>query len=83
MLRTDPEAGEEADEGSAVLVQVSTGLPTLVVPDLVGQEPRTALESLQTAQEQASIDLSVEMLYEPVSDLGQVDRVGPYRTGRR
>ena len=75
VFRTDPEAGEEADEGSAVLVQVSTGLPTLVVPDLVGQEPRTALESLRTAQEQASIDLSVEMLYEPVSDLEQVDRV--------
>ena len=75
VLRTDPEAGEEADEGSAVLVEVSTGLPTLVVPDLVGQEPGTALESLRTVQEQASINLSVEMLYEPVDDPGGVDRV--------
>ena len=75
VLGTDPEAGEETDEGATVLVKVSTGVTALLVPDLIGLSSDAALDLLRTAQEEAATGVAVEILYESVSDPDLVDRV--------
>ena len=75
VLGTEPEAGEETDQGATVLIRVSSGATELVVPDLIGQVSDAALQLLRETQDQASIDISVESIYEPVDDPEMVGRV--------
>ena len=49
VIRTDPEAGSEAEEGSEVLVVFSAGPPAVEVPDVVGETRETAESMLVDA----------------------------------
>ena len=75
ILGFEPEAGQEVDQGSTVTVLVSSGLKTLIIPDLSGLGLEEALEALQTAQEEAGTTIPVETIYQQTDDPEQVDRV--------
>ena len=75
VIGTEPEAGEEIDEGATVLVKVSTGMAVLVVPDVTGLSLDAALEQIQAAQDETAISVTVEAIYEPATDPEMVDRV--------
>lgn len=80
VLGTAPEAGEEVDEGGTVLVEVSSGIAPLVMPDVVGRTSEEALTLLESAQIAASTDFAVEVLSEQVGDpelAGAVIRTEP------
>ncbi len=47
VLEQDPTAGSRADKGSTVTLTVSSGLGTVVVPDVAGQPERQALKTLR------------------------------------
>jgi serine/threonine-protein kinase len=47
VLEQDPPAGSRIDEGSTVTISVSTGLGTVVVPDVAGQTEKQALKALR------------------------------------
>ena len=83
VLGTDPEAGEETDEGATVLVKVSTGVTALLVPDLIGLSSDAALDLLRTAQEEAATGRRGR---DPLR-IGERPRSGgsgdPHRAGRR
>ena len=49
VLRQDPEAGEEAEEGSTVTLFVSSGRRQVIVPSVVGQSLEDATETLEGA----------------------------------
>jgi serine/threonine-protein kinase len=49
VLEQDPLAGSKADKGSTVTITVSTGLGTVVVPDVAGQPEKRALNTLRDA----------------------------------
>ncbi len=49
VLEQDPTAGSDADKGSTVTITVSTGLGTVVVPDVAGQTEKQALRTLRDA----------------------------------
>ncbi len=47
MLEQDPTAGEKADEGSTVVLTVSSGPGTVAIPDVAGQAPGEARRALE------------------------------------
>jgi eukaryotic-like serine/threonine-protein kinase len=49
VLEQDPTAGSKVDKGSTVTITVSTGLGTVVVPDVAGQAKKEALRTLKDA----------------------------------
>ena len=49
MLRQDPAAGTEADPGALVALVVARAIPTVDVPDLIGQSGTVAADTLTAA----------------------------------
>ncbi len=47
VLEQDPLAGHSADKGSTVTITVSSGLGTVVVPDVAGQPKKQAIKALR------------------------------------
>ncbi|HEU5157382.1 MAG TPA: Stk1 family PASTA domain-containing Ser/Thr kinase [Streptosporangiaceae bacterium] len=56
VIRTTPEAGEKADQGSVVVMYVSTGRETVEVPNVVNLSEKDAKETLR----QAGLKVSVQ-----------------------
>lgn len=85
VLGTDPAAGEEVDEGTAVLLLVPGGAAEgLAMPDLTGQDRDSALASLRAALAAASLEASVSVAAEPTADpalAGAVIRTDPAAGG--
>jgi eukaryotic-like serine/threonine-protein kinase len=62
VLRQNPRAGEEVDEGSTVVLTVSKGIEQIEVPSVIGQDEGTATSTLQAA------GFGVEVIRAPSSD---------------
>lgn len=75
VLSTEPEQGEETDQGATVAISVSTGAVTLAVPDVARLSAETALEQIEGIRQQLAADLVVEIVYEAVEDADLADQV--------
>ena len=75
VLSTDPDQGEGTDQGTTVLISVSTGAATLTVPDLTGLGSEAAIAQIDGLRRQIAGELVVEVTYQAVEDADLVDRV--------
>jgi len=50
IIRQDPEAGAEVEEGAAINIVVSVGIAQVTVPDLANMPEATAIEALRSAE---------------------------------
>ena len=76
VVSTEPEAGEELDHGATVIVRISSGEPPMLeVPDLRGLSVGEASEVLTLLQEELMMIISLEVIYEPTTNLNFIDKV--------
>ena len=76
VVSTEPEAGEELNHGATVIVRISSGEPpVLEVPDLRGLSVGEASEVLTLLQEELMMIISLEVIYEPTTNLNFIDKV--------
>lgn len=76
VVSTEPEAGEDLEHGSTVIVRISSGEPPLLeVPDLRGLSVGEASEVLTELQEELMMIISLEIVFEPTNNPNFIDRV--------
>lgn len=75
VVKTDPEAGTEADRGSEVTYYVSTGPGEATVPDVVGMPVEDAVRLLENAN--LVVDPVQEVSHDPNYPQGQVAQTDP------
>ncbi len=73
VVSTSPAGGGTASEGDTVTVQVSNGAQ-FAVPDLTGQTPVQAVETLRAAGWQGTVS-DLDQVDVPTLDTGQVNRI--------
>ena len=73
VIRTDPEAGTEVEEGTTVKIVVSKGKQTVTVPNLGGQTRSAAVSAL----EKLGLKASVKEEYNSIVAAGVVIRQSP------
>lgn len=75
VVATEPAVGAETDQGTTVLLTVSTGTAAPSVPDLIGLSPDAALDLIKATWSQFTAEVVVDVVYEPVDNPDQVERV--------
>jgi len=76
IIRQDPEAGKEVEEGAAVNIVVSVGVARVVVPDLTGLEEADAIELLRAEDSGLDYDRTIKEFNAEIPK-GQVIRTDP------
>ncbi|HEY1479945.1 MAG TPA: Stk1 family PASTA domain-containing Ser/Thr kinase [Gaiellales bacterium] len=76
IISSDPPAGTEAPQGSSVSVVVSTGYPTVPMPDVIGETPEEASQKIQTAGLVPFVSPTPIIVTDPTLD-GKVVKTSP------
>lgn len=74
IISTDPKAGEQADKGLKIAITISKGIEQVEVPDIVGDDEKTAKKKLDAAGLKA---VAGKAKYSDTVDKGKVISVSP------
>jgi len=71
VVTTDPEAGQRANQGSTIDVEVSSGMPPeTILPDLIGRTREVARATLSALRIDTEIEFTWEFINVDITDPG-------------